>query len=230
MTEYYEIYVGNLDSNTSNEKLKDLFSENDNVKSIWINPKYKPTTYAFIGFNNLKSANDACKRFDNYELNFLKLKVKKSFKTISFKPEKGILLELEKKKRMSKSHLLKTILNKNLRQNKDIVKDFEMACQEMEYLTDADQCEIIKTNPEPCTLAALEETVVRNYEMPRQKKQIPIDFDLTKGKTLTNEQYNKYFKTQLSMPSQQQRQQQQQQTEAPKREKPYALDYRSVCD
>ena len=69
--------------------------------------------------------------------------------------------------------------------------------------------------------------VVRNYKMPRQKKQIPIDFDLTKGKTLTNEQYNKYFKTQLPM---QQQQQQQQQTEAPKREKRYALDYRSVCD
>ena len=126
---------------------------------------------------------------------------------------------------MSKSHLLRVILNKNLRQNKDIVEDFKTACQEMEYLTDADQCEITKTNPEPCTLATLEETVARNYKIPRQKKQIPIDFDLTKGKTLTNEQYNKYFKMQ-----QQQQQQQQQQTEAPKREKPYALDYRCVCN
>ena len=136
---------------------------------------------------------------------------------------------------MSKSHLLKVILNKNLRQNRDIVEDFKVACEEMEYLTDANRGEIIKCNPEPCTLATLEETVVRNYEMPRQKKQIPIDFDLTKGKTLTNEQYNKYFKTQLLTPSQQQQrqqqqQQQQQQTEAPKREKRYALDYRSVCD
>ena len=233
MTESYEIYVGNLDANTPNKKLKDLFSEIGNVSSVWINPKYKPVTYAFIGFDDLETANDACKRFDNYELNFLKLKVRKSFKTISLKPEKGILLELKKKKSMSKSHLLKVILNKNLRQNRDIVEDFKVACKEMEYLTDANQCEIIKCNPEPCTLATLEETVVRNYKMPRQKKQIPIDFDLTKGKTLTNEQYNKYFKTQLSMPSQQQQrqqQQQQQQTEAPKREKRYALDYRAVCD
>ena len=104
MTESYEIYVGNLDSNTSNEKLKDLFSKIGDVSSIWINPKYKPITYAFIGFNDLKTANDACKRFDNYELNFFKLKVKKSFKTISLKPEKGILLDLQKKK-VSQNHI-----------------------------------------------------------------------------------------------------------------------------
>ena len=37
---------------------------------------------------------------------------------------------------MSKSHYVKVILNKNLRQNRDIVEDFKAACQEMEYLTD----------------------------------------------------------------------------------------------
>ena len=105
MTESYEIYVGNLDANTPCKELKNLFSEIGNVSSVWKNPKYKPVTYAFIGFDDLETANDACKRFDNYELNFLKLKVKKSFKTISFKPEKGILLELKKKK-VCQNHIM----------------------------------------------------------------------------------------------------------------------------
>ena len=87
---------------------------------------------------------------------------------------------------------------------------------------------MIQTNPEQCTLTALEETIVRNFEMPRQKKQIPTDFDLTKDQRLTNEQYNKWFKTQLPIPSQQR--QQQTETETPKRKIPFALDYRSVCD
>ena len=231
MTETYEVYVGNLQSNTLKEQLENLFSKIGDVVCIWINPKYKPLTYAFISFDNLKSANDACKRFDNFELNSESITVRRSFKSVVTRKDAGILLELPKKKACSKSHLLKKILHKNLRQNRDIVEDFKIACQEMQYLTDTDQCEMIQTNPEQCTLTALEETIVRNFEMPRQKKQIPIDFDLTKDQKLTQEQYDKWFKTQLSTPlQQQQQQQQQQQTKHEKRKICIEFDYRSVCE
>ena len=229
MTETYEVYVGNLPSNTLKEQLEDLFSKVGDVVCIWINQKYKPITYAFIGFDNLKSANDACKHFDNVELNCCLIKVKMSLKRVTDN-EKGILLDLPKKKACSKSHLLKKILHKNLKQNKDIVEDFKMACQEIEYLTDTDQCEMVQTKPEPCTLATLEETIIRNFKTPRQKKQIPIDFDLTKDQKLTQGQYDKWFKTQLPIPSQRQQKQQKQQTEHVKQKIPIELDYRSVCD
>ena len=227
MTETYEVYVGNLPSNTLKEQLEDLFSKVGDIVCIWINPKYKPFTYAFIGFDNLKSANDACKHFDNVELNCCLIKVKMSLKRIKQNQnQKSILLELPKKTACAKSHLLKKILHKNLRQNKDIVEDFKMACQEMEYLTDTDQCEMVQTKPEQCTLATLEQTIIRNFKMPRQKKQIPIDFDLTKDRKLTQGQYDKWFKTQLPIPSQQQQEQQEQQTEHVKRKISIELDYR----
>ena len=223
MTEIYEVYVGNLQSNTLKSQIKDLFCKVADVGFIWINPKYKPLTYAFIGFDDLKSANDACKYFDNVTLNGNRITVRRSFKTVS--SGKSILLDLPKRKGCSKSHLLRKILHKNLRQNKDIVEDFKMACQEMQNLTDTDQCETVSTEPEPCTLTALEETIVRNFKMPRQKKQIPIDFDLTKDQKLSNEQYDKWFKTK-SLPIQRLKQE----TETPKRKIPYEMDYRNVCD
>ena len=89
---------------------------------------------------------------------------------------------------------------------------------------------MVQTKPEPCTLATLEETIIRNFKMPRQKKQIPIDFDLTKDQKLTQGQYDKWFKTQLPIPSQRQQKQQKQQTEHVKQKIPIELDYRSVCD
>ena len=222
MNETYEVYVGNLPSDTARKQLRDLFSQVGHVKYIWINPKYQPLTYAFIGFDNSKSANDACEFLNNVEINAYRIKVKPSLKRVD---EKGILLNLPKITHCSKRHKLMTILHKNLRQNKDIVQDFKMACQEMDYLTDTDQYETVRTEPEPCTLETLEETIVRNFKNPRQKKQIPIDFDLTKGRKLTNEQYDKWFKMKLPMPEQQK-----QETEAPKRNIPIAMDYRSVCD
>ena len=222
--EVYEVYVGNLPSDTAKKQLKNLFSQVGHVKSIWINPKYKPLTYAFVGFDNLKSTNDACEFLNNIEVNTHRIKVKQSSKRVH---EKGILLNLPKRTHCSKSHYLMTILHKNLRHNKDIVQDFKTACQEMDYLTDTDQCETVRTEPEPCTLETLEETIVRNFKKPRQKKQIPIDFDLTKNRKLTNEQYDKWFKMQLPMPEQQKQKEKQ---ETPKRKIPCAMDYRSVCD
>ena len=232
MTESYEVYVGNLLTSVLKQELEDLFSEVGDIVSIWINPKHKQITYAFIAFGDLDTANEACKRFDNYELNFCKIKVKMSFKSVKIESNrKGILLDLPKKKSCSKSHLLKKILVKNLRQNPEIIEDFKMACQEMKDIT-YNQYEMVKINPEQCDLETLEETIIRNFKMPRQKKTIPIDFDLTKNKRLTTEQNDKWFNSQFSTLCvvQQQQQQQQTQTHAPKRKIAFELDYRSVCE
>ena len=228
MTESYEVYVGNLLTSVSKQQLKDLFSQVGDVTCIWINPKHKQLTYAFIGFNDVETANDACKRFDNYELNFCKIKVKMSFKKV--KTSKNILLDLPKRKNCSKSYLLKKILVKNLKENPEMVENFKMACHEMENVTCSDQCEMIKTKPEQCNIITLEETIIRNFETPRQKKAIPVDFDLSKGKLLSNEQNDKWFKLQLSAQQQQQQQQQQPKTAKKQRKIPFELDYRSVCN
>ena len=231
MSESYQIYVGNLPTGVLKQELEDLFSQVGDVLNIWINPKYKQLTYAFIGFNDSDTANEACKRFDNYELDFFKIKVRRSFKNIAFCKEKSILLELPKKKGVSKSHALKKILSKNLRQNPDMIESFKMATEEMRYLTDSTQCEVVKTNPEQCNLETLEETIIRNFKKPRQKKPIPIDFDLTKGKLMSVEQSNRWFNLQFeTTTTQQQQQQQQQQTEIVKKKIPFELDYRSVCE
>ena len=159
--------------------------------------------------------------------------MKRSFKNIEIRNEKGILLELPKKKGISKSHVLKKILYNNLRENPGMIESFKMATREMEFLTDSTECEIVKTNPEQCNLETLEETIIHNFKKPRQKKPIPIDFDLTKGKLLSTEQSEKWFNLQFGTTTdkeQQQQQQQQQQREVVKRKIPCELDYRSVCD
>ena len=208
MTESYEVYVGNLPTDVLKQKLEELFSDVGDIVSIWINPKYKQITYAFITFGDYDTANEACKRFDNYELNFSKLKVKMSFKNVG---SKGILLDLPKKKGRSKSDLLKTILVKNLTENPEMVEDFVIACRKMENLTRSDECETVTTNPHECNLETLEETIIRNFKKPRQKTTIPIDFDLTKDKHLTTEESNKWFNLQLATACVVQQQQQQQQ-------------------
>ena len=198
MTEFYQVYVGNLLTSVQKKELEDLFSEVGDVAFVWINPKYEAITYAFIGFHDLNTAKEACKRFDNYELNLSNIKVKMSFKNVViYVNTKGVLLELPKKKAVSKSHLLKKLLIKDLRQNREIVEDFKMACQEMENVVDSNTCEMIKTNTEQCDLETLEETIIRNFKKPRQKKTIDIDFDLTKGKVLSTEQSNKWFNLQF---------------------------------
>ena len=229
MTESYEVYVGNLPANVSKEQLDELFSPLGDVRNIWINTKYKTVTYAFVGFADSDTCNEACKRYDNYELDFFKLKVKRSFKNITFGKEKGILLDLSKKTAPSKSHTLKKILNKNLRQNPDIRESFKMAMQECDYLADSDQCEVVKHCGEECNLETLEETIIRNFKKPRQKKPIPVDIDLTKGKLLSVEENNRLFNLQFTLTKTTQQQQQQQQKTVRKRI-PFELDYRSVCE
>ena len=236
MTESYQMYVGNLPTNVSKQQLKELFSPLGDVVDIWINKKYKALTYAFVGFADSNTCNEACKRFDNYELDFFKLKVKRSFKNIAWRNEKSneksILLNLPKKTGMTKSHLLKKILNKNLRQNPDMRESFKMAMQETEYLTDSNKCEVVKHSGEECNLETLEETIIRNFKKPRQKKAIPVDIDLTKGKLLSLEQSNRLFNLQFTSTetTQQQQQQQQQQQRTARKRIPFELDYRSVCE
>ena len=234
MTESYQVYVGNLPANVSKQQLEELFSQLGDVVNIWINPKYKQVTYAFIGFSDSDTCNEACKRFDNYELDFFKINVRRSFKNIAFLQQKSILLDLPKKKGVSKSHTLKKILCKNLRRNPDMIESFKMATQEMEYLTDSNECEVVKHNPEQCDLETLEETIIRNFKKPPQNKPIPIDFDLTKGKLLSVEQTNKWFNLQIcdddDDKQQQQQQQLKQQFQVVKRKIPFDLDYRSVTD
>ena len=229
MTESYQVYVGNLPTDVSKKQLKELFSPLGHVGNIWINRKYERLTYAFVDFGDLDTCNEACKRFDNYELDFYRLKVRRSFKNLTFANEKSILLDLKKKTGVSKGHLLKKILNKNLRQNPDMRESFKMAMQETEYLTDSNKCEVVKHSGEECNLETLEETIIRNFKKPRQKKAIPVDIDLTKGKLLSLEQSNRLFNLQFTS-TETTHQQQQQQPRTARKRIPFELDYRSVCE
>ena len=206
MTECYEVYVGNLVTSASKQELQNLFSQVGQILSIWINPMHEQITYGFIGFADLTAANEACKRFNDRELNLYKIKVKMSkrtelrTKTEGSSSSKGILLELPKKTGCSKSHKLKKILVKNLRENQEIVKDFAMACKEAENIPFPNQCGIIKTDCEQSDLSTLEQTIIRNFKTPRQKNTVLVDFNLLKGKLMTTEQYDKYFNVNLSTP------------------------------
>ena len=199
MSKYFQVYVGNLPTNLSNLQLRELFSPLGDVLHIWINRQFKTITYAFIAFADLETCNEACKRFDNYELGLSKLKVKMSFKNENKeknknkKEEKGILQDLPKKKGTTKMQALNLTLMKDLRENRDIRESFKMAMQDAEYVTDIDKFEVVKHDGEPCNLETLEETVIRNFKKPRQKKPIAIDIDLTKGKRLSLEQNDRLF-------------------------------------
>ena len=235
MTESYEVYVGNLPANVSKQQLNELFSPLGDVVHIWINTKYKTVTYAFVGFADSNTCNKACKRYHNYELDFFKLIVRRSFKTITFGKQKSILLDLKKKTGVSKGHTVKKILNKNLRQNPDIRESFKMAMQECDYLDDTNQLMQIKHESEQCTLETLEETITRNFKMPRQKKAIAVDIDLTKGKLLSVEDNDRLFNLQFT-PTKTTLQTATTTTTTTtsttnsEKKIPFELDYRSVCE
>ena len=239
MSYCYDIYIGNLPTTVSTEQLKDLFSQVGKVVDIWINRQFTKITYGFVKFDNVISAEDACKQFNGQYLNSLqikvriseqtkqKLQVKSKIKSDNFvKPKReGILLELPKKTGANKSCLLAQKLHRDLRENKDIIFDFGKACLEAEFITFPHQCEIVKTDPEPADLTMLETTVLRYFKPAVAKKNtVKVDFDLSKGKRLTTEQYDKFFNLKLTKPRPV--------TEEPKttKRRPIAMDYRSVCD
>lgn len=229
MTNSYEVYVGNLSTTVSTEKLKNLFSQVDQILHVWINPSYEKVTYGFIKFANAVAAEEACKRFNDQKLNFFQIKVRFSKQTKLKLPKphirnNSILLELPKKTGCSKNHSVKKILVKNLRENKKIVKDFTEACLEAENIAFPQILEIVKTAPEPPDLTTLETTVTRYFKPTCEKNTLQVDFDLSKGKLLTTEQYDKFFNMQLTKPRSVAEPKQNKKT------KPFELDYRSVSD
>ena len=226
MSKSYSVYIGNLPTTILTEQLQKLFSQVDRVLDVWINPLFKTVTYGFAKFSTEVAAKEACKQFNGLKLDSHQIKVNLS---LSEKPKNklsctdSILLELPKKTGPSKNHLVNLKLHKTLRENKEIVADFAAACKKMEDIPYCKEPEI-KTAPEPTNLTTLEETVVRYFKpSTRKKNTLKVDFDLSKGKLLTNEQYDKFFNVQFTKPRPVVAKQ-------IKKAKPMALDYRSVCD
>ena len=245
MSESFQIYVGNLPGDVSKLQLRELFSPLGDVLNIWVNRQFKTITYAFVGFTDVKTCNEACKRFNNYELGLSKLKVGMSFKNENKdknkdknkESRKNILVDFSKKTSMTKQHLLNLTLLENLRENRDIRESFKMAMQDAEYVTDIDKFEVVKHVAKPCDLETLEETIIRNFKKPRQKKPIAIDIDLTKGKRLSLERNDRLFNlkfetttTTTMMTTTTTTTATGTKTKQERRRIPVSMDYRSVCD
>ena len=202
MNNCYDVYIGNLSTTVSVERLKNLFSQVGKILSIWINQKNKRVTYGFIGFSNLIAAEEACKRFNDQKLDYFAIKVKLSKKTelkLKYRPKRPngtILLELPKKTGCSKNETVIRILRKDLKENKEISKDYEEAYLEAENIAFPKKLEMIKTAPETPDLTTLETTIKRYFKPTCEKKTLfkQVDFDISKGKVLTTEQDNKFFK------------------------------------
>ena len=229
MDNHYDVFIGNLQSTVTNEQLRDLFSEVGKINRIWINRSFDKITYGFIGFDNLFAAEEACNRFNGKQIDLFKITVRVSEQTklkLAARPKKpnndSILLELAKREGSSKNHQVKLHLLKDLRENKEIAKDFVQAWSEAEEIA-SPELQMIKTAPEPPSLTALESTITRYFKKTDQKKPLQVDFDLSKGKLLTNDQFDKFFNIQLTKPRPPKPKPQ-------KRKIPIAYDYRSVVD
>ena len=184
-----------------------MFRQVGKILSIWINRNFTEMTYGFIAFHYLTDAKKACEQFNNHTLDGFVIKVNLSLKTeLKLKnsvrkkrqdwlpKREGILLEFPKLIR-TKENILKDILRKNLASNPEIVNDFgKVCCFELENI-DYKKPETIKTAPETPTLKTLESTILRYYQTGKDKNTLQVDFDLSKGKVLTTEQYEKFFKT-----------------------------------
>ena len=207
MDNCYSIYIGNLSIRVSRERLQNLFSKVGEISSIWINYSYERVTYAFIAFNHLIDAKKACEQFNGRELDKFIIKVNLSKKTeqklkystklklkyTANRPNGSVLLELPKKSGCSKNQTPIKILRKDLIENKEIVKDYAEAYLEAENIPFANKPEIIKTAPETPDLTTLETTIKRYFKPTCEKSTLKVDFDVSKGKVLTTEQYEKFF-------------------------------------
>ena len=236
MDNYYDIFIGNLPASVTREQLQNQFSQVDNIKKIWINESFDKITYAFISFYNLIAAEEACNRFNETELDSFKITVRVSEKTkvklFCCKPKSeaeptnndgSILLELKKRENISKSHRLKVLLLKDLRQNREIINDFIDAWTEIGHTPFSTDFNIVRTDPVPPSVTDLESTIVRYFKSTDQKKPLQVDFDLSQGKTLTNDQFDKFFNIRFTKPRPLK-------PEPKKRKIPIAFDYRSVVD
>ena len=81
MSYSYQVYVGNLPVTVTTEQLKNLFSQVGQVLHVWINPLFKKITYGFVEFDNVISAEDACKQFNDLKIDFAQIKVRISERT-----------------------------------------------------------------------------------------------------------------------------------------------------
>ena len=226
MSHSYQVYVGNLPTSVSKEQLQNLFSQVGEVIQVWINPSFKKITYGFVEFASVISAEDACEKFNDLKLDFAQIKVRISDRTKNQlklkKKEPSLLIELSQKIGPSRGYLLKKALVKDLRENKEIVKDFKNACVEMENITFHQEPKIIKTTAPKTNLETLETTIIRYFNKPtNNNNNWQVDIDLSNGKCLTTEQNDKFFNLQLTKPRP---------LKKPKPEKRFSLDYRSVCD
>ena len=207
MDNCYSIYIGNLSITVSRERLQNLFSEVDEISSIWINYSYVQVTYAFIAFIHLIDAKKACEQFNGRKLDEFIIKVNLSKKTeqklknstklklkySAKRPDGSVLLELPKRTGCNKNETATKILRKDLIENKEIVKDYAEAYLEAENIPFANKLEIIKTAPKTPNLTTLETTIKRYFKPTCEKSTLKVDFDLSKGKVLTTEQYEKFF-------------------------------------
>ena len=113
----------------------------------------------------------------------------------------GILLELPKKTGCTREHSLIKILRNNLIENNEIVKDYAEAYLEAENIPFAKEFQIIKAAAETPNLSTLETTIVRYFEASCKENTLfkEVDFDISKGKVLTTEQNDKFFKISTSL-------------------------------
>ena len=205
----YDIYIGNLSTTISTEKLKNLFSQIGQILFVWINQKHQRFTYAFIGFYHLIDAKKACEQFNNQTFDGSVIKVSLSIKTQrklknsvkmrnTWSPKRtGILLEFPKKgkKIPTKEDKIREILKKDIvKQDRKFVTDFKDALVETENIR-FKEFEITKTEPETPDLETLETTVIRYFQTTTKKNSLfkEIDLDLSKGNNVTIEQNEKFF-------------------------------------
>ena len=208
MNNSYDVYIGNLSVTVSMERLRNLFSEVGEILSIWINQEHKRVTYAFIAFYHLIDAKKASERFNNQKLDEFVIKVNLSKKTeqklnysVKKKTNGGILLELPKKTGCTREHSLIKILRNNLIENNEIVKDYAEAYLQAENIPFAKEFQIIKAAAETPNLSTLETTIVRYFKASCKENTLfkEVDFDISKGKVLTTEQKDKFFKISTSL-------------------------------
>ena len=206
MSNSYDVYIGNLSVATSREQLRELFSQAGEILFVWIKEAHQRFTYAFIAFYNLNDARKACEIFNNQNLDGFIIKVNLSIRTqqkLSGSVRKktndaSVLLNLPKregKKNPTGEDKLSEILTENIKkQGESFVNLFTNALMELEDITSG-KCELIKAEGEKPNLEALEDVVVRYYK-PCKKNTLfkQVDFDISNGKVLTNEENMKYFK------------------------------------
>ena len=206
MSNSYDVYIGNLSVATSREQLRELFSQAGEILFVWIKEAHQRFTYAFIAFYNLSDAKEACQIFNNRNLDGFIIKVNLSIRTqqkLSGSVRKktndaSVLLNLPKregKKNPTGEDKLREILTENIKkQGESFVNLFTNALMELEDITSG-KCELIKAEGEKPNLEVLEDVVVRYYK-PCKKNTLfkQVDFDISNGKVLTNEENMKYFK------------------------------------